>query len=1006
GKGTEPTGKGTEPTGKGTEPTGKGTEPTGKGNEEHGDTSRTEEQQVHDEARDSELNADGYPEGTRGKADETATKIEEGKTPSKDGLRDTEANARGKAELEKMLQDPKLTPEERARIQKELADKLKSETDPTGNLERDLKETTTKVESETKPGETKPGETKPGETGKTEPTAKEGPQSSRERAKLPPEQQKVYDKAWEFYKSQGMPDARIEGHLRGIDFSKPVEVTTLPKGTVVQQTQPPGAPQGSYYAPPGTEPGKLGISPKGDLRGPDGETVMGHVDKQTKLYVTTEDVVVLRSSAAKIEDTWSMHEIGSSSKTGDPVPFLAEGGGTQYFTNSKVKLQPYEAPSTTPHEPTGGAGGHEVTPGETGKTVEVKPGEPTGKTSEPTGKTTEPTGKTTEPTGKTTEPKPGETTPGEKTPEAPKPEAGLKDSALTDRFAGEMKGLEGKWPSMSPQERANAIREVINGHLRDAGVPELKVKTAALGEGTNGHLDFRDWAITLNEGKLNAPTIDSAKLGELSNTVYHEARHGEQWYLMARHMAEGGMTPHDISVRTGIPEPVCDVAASEPKMSPKQAADAQKYYDSVYGTNSGQRNQVLNDLKTNPGKVNQAAAEYNAIKDDPRVSFAEKKAKYDAWVDAYNKMQQNYQAYRNLPEEADAWATGDAAEKAFQSAPKPDPKVDPSSVKTQPLDTSKTTTEPTGKTGPEAGKTGDPAKTDPMKLPEEAPMMKDPSEDPSLKPPGGEGEQSPKTEPDNTQRLKELADAINDLKADNAKRNEVLETLRTPNDGTPGPLEGHVLDTALEENKAAIRQMVQSFQDNPPDVIVGMKRGGAFLTDVLGKADPALLGKVREMDVHKATGDAAKKGKFDQDAMTGEFEKLITDGAKKIAIVDTYMGGRTASSLRDQIMKPLAEKYPDVKFEVHWVREMMGLPDSALRGTVRPGQKGGNQISTTEHQVRMAIGDDMTMVYEPSATKPVTIFDKNGQIVKTFSPAEGQTSRDVIIDLLTGRLTP
>jgi hypothetical protein len=73
---------------------------------------------------------------------------------------------------------------------------------------------------------------------------------------------------------------------------------------------------------------------------------------------------------------------------------------------------------------------------------------------------------------------------------------------------------------------------------------------------------------------------------------------------------------------------------------------------------------------------------------------------------------------------------------------------------------------------------------------------------------------------------------------------------------------------------------------------------------------------------------------------------------------------------------------------------------------VNPGQKGGGQISTSEHQVRMAIGDDMTMVYDPTATKPVTIFDKNGQIVKVFYPGEGQTSRDVIMDLLTGRLTP
>jgi hypothetical protein len=192
-----------------------------------------------------------------------------------------------------------------------------------------------------------------------------GPLASKDRAALPEDQHAAYDKAWEFYRSQGFADERIEGHLRGIDFSKPIEVMTLPKGTLIQQTQPPGAPQGSYYAPPGTEPGKLGIAPQGDVRGPDGDIVVGHADKGTKIYVTTEDVVVLKSTASKIEDNWSMHEIGTSSRDGTPIPFLAEGGGVQYFTTRKPPIQPYEPPAaTTPREPgrTGTGAGDKAEP--------------------------------------------------------------------------------------------------------------------------------------------------------------------------------------------------------------------------------------------------------------------------------------------------------------------------------------------------------------------------------------------------------------------------------------------------------------------------------------------------------------------------------------------------------------------------------------------------------------------------------------------------------------------
>src|SRR5262249_38589707 len=185
---------------------------------------------------------------------------------------------------------------------------------------------------------------------------------------------------------------------------------------------------------------------------------------------------------------------------------------------------------------------------------------------------------------------------------------------------------------------------------------------------TNGHLDFEDWAVTLNEDKLTPGTIDPTKLGELTNTAYHEARHGEQWYQMARHLAEGGTPPSKIAQELDIPQAVAEQAAKEPKMSPQQAADAAKYYDSVYGQGAAHRNQVLGGLDTLPQKVEAARIEYQRVEHDPSVPMAEKQAKFDAWLDAYNKAQQNYQDYRNLPAEADAWATGDAVAAAFETS--------------------------------------------------------------------------------------------------------------------------------------------------------------------------------------------------------------------------------------------------------------------------------------------------------------------------------------------------
>lgn len=129
--------------------------------------------------------------------------------------------------------------------------------------------------------------------------------------------------AYQFYEKQGMPPSKIEGHVAGIDFSKPVEVISLPSGKTVNQYQVPGGPQGSYYADPGISPNKLGISEKAKNWNT-GEIVV----KDVNVYETNTSVDVLRSTAAKIDDTWSIpNEIVKT-----------DGGGVQFFTMQSGKF--------------------------------------------------------------------------------------------------------------------------------------------------------------------------------------------------------------------------------------------------------------------------------------------------------------------------------------------------------------------------------------------------------------------------------------------------------------------------------------------------------------------------------------------------------------------------------------------------------------------------------------------------------------------------------------------
>ncbi|MCW0201316.1 polymorphic toxin type 46 domain-containing protein [Rhodanobacter thiooxydans] len=89
--------------------------------------------------------------------------------------------------------------------------------------------------------------------------------------------------------------------MAGIDFNQPAEVVPLPKGTKVVQWQMPGAPQGNCYAFPGTASQQLGISPI--ALNPANGTL---VDKIATTHLANSAVEVLKSTAAAVNDTWSI----------------------------------------------------------------------------------------------------------------------------------------------------------------------------------------------------------------------------------------------------------------------------------------------------------------------------------------------------------------------------------------------------------------------------------------------------------------------------------------------------------------------------------------------------------------------------------------------------------------------------------------------------------------------------------------------------------------------------
>ena len=122
-----------------------------------------------------------------------------------------------------------------------------------------------------------------------------------------------------FYRQSGYSDLDMASHLNGIDFTQPVEVLKFGKGQAFYQWDAPTTYRGGQYFAvlENSTPSQLGINPSKVGFGTD--TVFSRI--QTPL-VTNRPVYGLKSTAAPINDTWSMKH----------QPFMAEGGAPQIFT--------------------------------------------------------------------------------------------------------------------------------------------------------------------------------------------------------------------------------------------------------------------------------------------------------------------------------------------------------------------------------------------------------------------------------------------------------------------------------------------------------------------------------------------------------------------------------------------------------------------------------------------------------------------------------------------------
>jgi hypothetical protein len=217
-----------------------------------------------------------------------------------------------------------------------------------------------------------------------------------------------------------------------------------------------------------------------------------------------------------------------------------------------------------------------------------------------------------------------------------------------------------------------------NEQLHGIKVPACESAVKTLPPKTDGRFDWEPWLIELNDATFNKPELDDAKKSEVANTVYHEARHAEQLFNIARLMAgqtkKKKMTAAEIAAATKIKMDVVNAAMKDPiAAKDPEAAKADANKESIFGAKSAERDAIHAQVKEKTAALLKAEEDYNAVMErckpfdedmtlPQHVADEMMKEKRKALADQLTAKREYSAAtrvYKQLPEEADAFAVGD-----------------------------------------------------------------------------------------------------------------------------------------------------------------------------------------------------------------------------------------------------------------------------------------------------------------------------------------------------------
>lgn len=252
-------------------------------------------------------------------------------------------------------------------------------------------------------------------------------------------------------------------------------------------------------------------------------------------------------------------------------------------------------------------------------------------------------------------------------------DTGIAKGETVKEFAEGARGVQSEWEKLSASERANKLGALANQALATVKVPPVTITIGELPAGAGGSFSCDTWTLTISQTIISKDSATESELAKVSGTFYHEARHAEQYFRVARWMAGVGRSVRAIAAHLVIPARIAQAAKDDP-LEPigildsllgddneraAEIAEARRWAVSLSPAGRQRYSKVISEMEAAEKAFNEALDAYQASQTEENREKAQK---------ARDKYKEKYRAYRRFVEEKDAFKVGGEAKQAFTGA--------------------------------------------------------------------------------------------------------------------------------------------------------------------------------------------------------------------------------------------------------------------------------------------------------------------------------------------------